>query len=126
VLVSSEQTGGASCILRMFASPGYDVPQHTHHFEDEIFIVESGELEVNRGGEIIRARVGGAVFLPKNIPHAPKVVGSQRAQVLVICIPGGFDNYFAACAEEWRKPEPNFQYLDDVAARFGQEFLRSA
>jgi mannose-6-phosphate isomerase-like protein (cupin superfamily) len=122
VIVSSEQSGGAVCVLRMFASPGTAVPLHTHHFEDEIFVVESGELEVNRGGQIIQARKGDMVYLPKNIPHAPRVVGSQNLQVLVICAPGGFDHYFAACAEEWRKPEPNLQYLNEIAARFGQEF----
>jgi len=84
--------------------------------------VESGELEVNRGGEIIRAGKGDVVYLPKNIPHAPRIVGREDLQVLVICVPGGFDHYFAACAEEWSKPEPNLQYLDEIAARFGQEF----
>jgi mannose-6-phosphate isomerase-like protein (cupin superfamily) len=106
----------------MFASPGDDVPLHTHHCEDEIFIVESGELEVNRGGEIIRAGKGDVVYLPKNVPHAPRIVGREDLQVLVICVPGGFDHYFAACAEEWSKPEPNLQHLDEIAARFGQEF----
>ena len=84
--------------------------------------MESGELEVNRGGEIIRAGKGDVVYLPKNIPHAPRIVGREDLQVLVICVPGGFDHYFAACAEEWSKPEPNLQYLDEIAARFGQEF----
>ncbi|MFY9985765.1 MAG: cupin domain-containing protein [Chthoniobacterales bacterium] len=123
VLVSSEQTGGTSCVLRVLASPGNDVPLHIHRFEDEIFIVESGELEVNRGRETVRLRKGDAVYLPKDIPHAPRVVGGERAQVLAICVPGGFDHYVAACAEEWSKPEPNFQRLDQIAARFGQEFL---
>lgn len=84
--------------------------------------MESGELEVNRGGEIIHALKEDVVYLPKKIPHAPRVVGDEKAQVLVICVPGGFDQYVAACAEEWSKPEPNFQYLDEIAARFEQEF----
>ena len=126
VLVSSEQTRRTSCVLRVFASPGSDVPLHIHRFEDEIFIVESGELEVNRGGEAVRLRKGDAAYLPKNIPHAPRVVGAGRVQALVICVPGGFDHYVAACAEEWSKPEPNFQKLDEIAARFGQEFLTPA
>ena len=126
VIVSSEQTGGASCVIRMFASPGNDVPLHTHHFEDEIFIVESGELEVNRGGQMIHARKGDVIYLPKNIPHAPRIVGSEDLQVMLICVPGGFDHYFAACAEEWSKPEPNLQYLVEIATRFGQEFHSEA
>jgi hypothetical protein len=37
-------------------------------------------------------------------------------------VPGGFDHYFAACAEEWSKPEPDLQNLDEIASKFGQEF----
>ncbi|MBV8277819.1 MAG: cupin domain-containing protein [Verrucomicrobia bacterium] len=33
--------------------------------------MESGELEVNHGGEIIRANKGDLVYLPKNVSHAP-------------------------------------------------------
>jgi quercetin dioxygenase-like cupin family protein len=112
VLISCGQSGGACGVIRMFASPGHDVPLHTHHFEDKIFIVESGELEVTRGSEVIQARKGDVAYLPKNIPHAPSIVSSENLQVLVLCVPGGFDRYLAACAEEWRKPEPNLQYLD--------------
>ena len=100
VVVSSEEAGGACCVIRMFASPGNDVPLHTHRYEDKMFIVESGELEVYRGGEIIHARKGDAVYLPKNIPHAPRIVGTEQLQVLLTCVPGGFDHYFAAWAEE--------------------------
>jgi hypothetical protein len=32
-------------------------------------------------------------------------------------VPGGFDHYFAACAEEWSEPEPDLQYLDKIAAK---------
>ena len=122
VVVSSEEAGGACCVIRMFASPGNDIPLHTHRYEDEMVTVESGELEVYRGGEIIHARKGDVVYLPKNIPHAPRVVGTEQLEVLLTCVPGGFDHYFAACAEEWSKPEPDPQYLDEIAARFGQEF----
>ena len=110
----------------MFATPGNDAPLHTHHFEEEILIAQSGELEVNRGSEIIHARKGDVVYLPKNIPHAPRIVGSDNLQVLLICVPDGFDRYFAACAEEWSKPAPNWLYLDEIAARFGQEFHQEA
>jgi hypothetical protein len=106
----------------MFASPGNDVPLHIYHFEDEIFVVESGELEVNRGGDIICASKGDVVYLPKNVPHTPRIVGSEKLEVLLICLPGGFDHYFAACAEEWSKPEPDRQRLNDIAIRFGEEF----
>lgn len=48
VLVSSEQTRRTSVSCRVFASPGTYVPLHIHRFEDEIFIVESGETRRDR------------------------------------------------------------------------------
>ena len=126
VLISSEQTAGAFCMMRFFASPGSDPPPHTHSNEDETFIVESGEVEINRGGELIRGRTGDVIYLPKKIPHAPRHLGSERLRVLVVCVPGGFDHFFAACAEEWSKPEPNLQSIAEIAAGFGIQFHPAA
>jgi mannose-6-phosphate isomerase-like protein (cupin superfamily) len=122
VVVSSEQTGGAFCAIRFFASPGNDAPPHTHQNEDETFIIETGEVEIDRGGQVIRGQIGDVIYLPKRIPHAPRIIGSENLQAIVICVPGGFDHFFAACAAEWSKPEPNFQTITETAARFGIQF----
>ena len=55
VLVSSEQTGDAFCMLRFFIAPGNVTPPHLHRTTDETFLIESGEIEINRGGELLRA-----------------------------------------------------------------------
>src|SRR5215472_18533048 len=49
VLISSEQTRDAFCMLRVFAPPGNVTPPHVHHATDETFLIESGEGEINRG-----------------------------------------------------------------------------
>ena len=72
VLISSEQTGDAFCVLRFFAPPGNVTPAHVHHATDETFLIESGEWEINRGGELLRGRRGDVIHLPKGIPHAQK------------------------------------------------------
>ena len=122
VLVSSEETGGAFCIIRFFAPSGADTPPHTHQNEDETFMVESGEVEINCGGRIMRGQKGDVIYLPKKIPHALRPLGSDSLQATVICVPGGFDRFFAACAEEWSKPEPNLESITKTAARFGIQF----
>jgi quercetin dioxygenase-like cupin family protein len=126
VLVSSEQTGRAFCIMRFFTPPGADTPPHTHQNEDETFIIESGEVEVNVGGKLVRARTGDTVYLPKKIPHAPKKISDGTLQVVVVCVPGGFDEFFAACAEEWAKPHPEMSAIVQIAARFGIQFQAPA
>jgi hypothetical protein len=37
-------------------------------------------------------------------------------------VPGGFDRFFAACAEEFKKGEPEMPLLAELAAQYGIEF----
>jgi quercetin dioxygenase-like cupin family protein len=122
VLVSSEQTGDAFCVLRFFLSPGNVTPPHLHRATDETFLIESGEIEINRGGELVRGRRGDVIYLPKGIPHAPRVIGNDEGAAVVVCVPGGFDRFFAACAEEFKEGEPEMPVLVKLAAEYGIEF----
>ena len=122
VLVSSQQTNGAFCILRVFASAGNVTPPHLHRTTDETFLIESGEAEVNCGGEVLHGRRGDVLYLPKGIPHAPRVVGNDNLAVIVVCVPGGFDRFFATCGEEFKKGEPDLGLIVKVAAEYGIEF----
>jgi quercetin dioxygenase-like cupin family protein len=123
VLIGSEQTGNAFCLMRFWANPGNPGPPHSHQNEDETFIIEAGELEVKRGEDLVRGKAGDAIYLPKKIPHAPQIVGTNALQALVLCVPGGFDRFFAECAKEWQTPEPNMKELGEIAARYGIHFL---
>ena len=66
VLVSSEQTGDAFCVFPFRRATLR--PPHLHRATDETFLIESGEIEINRGGELLRGRRGDAIYLPKGIP----------------------------------------------------------
>ena len=123
LLVSSEQTGEAFCVLRFFMPLGNVTPPHLHRSTDETFLIESGEIEINRGGELLRGRRGDAIYLPKGIPHGLRV-GNDEGVTLVVCVvpSGGFDRYFAACAEEFKKSEPEMPLLVKLAAGYGIEF----
>jgi quercetin dioxygenase-like cupin family protein len=122
VLVSSEQTEDAFCVLRFFIPPGNVTPPHLHRATDETFLIESGEIELSRGGELLRGRRGDTIYLPKGIPHALRV-GNDEGVALVVCVvPGGFDRFFAASAEEFKKGEPEMPLLVKLAAEYGIEF----
>jgi quercetin dioxygenase-like cupin family protein len=84
VLVSSEQTGDAFSVLRFFMPPGNVTPPHLHRATDETFLIESGEIEINRGGELLRGRKGDVIYLPKGIPHALRVIGNDERVALVV------------------------------------------
>jgi quercetin dioxygenase-like cupin family protein len=123
VLISSEQTGDAFCLLRIVCSPGNVTPPHVHRATDETFLIESGEIEVNRGREVLRGRSGDVIYLPKGIPHAPRTLGKDDATIVVLCVPGGFDRFFAACAREFEKGEPETAVLVKLADEFGIDFV---
>jgi quercetin dioxygenase-like cupin family protein len=123
VLVSSEQTGDAFYVLRFFIPPGNVTPPHLHRATDETFLIESGEIEIIRGGELLRGRKGDVIYLPKAIPHALRVIGNEEGVALVVSVvPGGFDRFFAACAEEFKKGEPEMPLVVKLAAEYGIEF----
>jgi quercetin dioxygenase-like cupin family protein len=121
-LVSSEQTGDAFCVLRFFIPPGNVTPPHFHRDTDETFLIESGEMEINRGGELLRGREGDVIYLPKGIPHALRVIGNEGVALVVCVVPGGFDRFFAACGEDFKKGEPEMPRLVKLAADYGIEF----
>jgi mannose-6-phosphate isomerase-like protein (cupin superfamily) len=80
VLVSSQATGDAFCILRISASPGNVTPPHVHRGTDETFLIESGEVEVDLGGKLLRGTTPAtsvwpspAVLLPLRTPFSARV-----------------------------------------------------
>jgi quercetin dioxygenase-like cupin family protein len=122
VLVSSEQTGDAFCMLRFSARAGNITPPHLHRSTDETFLIESGEVEITLGGKLLRGRKGDVIYLPKGIPHGPRAIGNDNLTVVVVCVPGGFDRFFAACGEEFKNGEPEFPVIVKLAAEYGIEF----
>jgi uncharacterized RmlC-like cupin family protein len=72
---------------------------------------------------MLRVRKGDVIYLPKGIPHAPSVTCNDEAGVVVVCVSGGFDRFFAVCAEEFKRGEPKMPVLVKLAAEYGIEFL---
>jgi len=61
--------------------------------EDEVFIIEEGEMHVYLGEELIEAKAGDTVFLPRMVPHH-FVIKSDYIKMTLIITPGNFGNYF--------------------------------
>jgi hypothetical protein len=49
-------------------------------------------------------------------------MGNDNLTVVVVCVPGGFDRFFAECAEEFKNGEPELPLLVKLAAEYGIEF----
>jgi mannose-6-phosphate isomerase-like protein (cupin superfamily) len=49
--------------------PRFIAPPHLHHSDDEAWYVLEGILRVRVGGDVVEARTGSGVFVPRGTPH---------------------------------------------------------
>lgn len=92
--LSAEETGGTLGITHFRAVAGERAARHTHTLEDEIFIVEGGEVRLTVGERTETVNGAGVLFLPRGIPHS-YLVESETARFYVITTPGGFERFFS-------------------------------
>ena len=93
VRASGESTGGTLSLFEELP-PMIDTPRHVHANEDELFYVLEGEHVIEVGGEEHRVGPGGAVFAPREVPHAQRRVVPGEGRLLIMTVPGGFDGFF--------------------------------
>lgn len=93
IVARSTDTGGAMGVADGIFPAGFGPPLHVHHREDEALLVIEGELRVRQGDRDLTAGPGTWVWGPRGVPHAFRVE-SERARVLVVVTPGGFEEMF--------------------------------
>ena len=112
-----QTTNGAFGLVENLMPAGFASPYHTHHLEDEAFYVLEGEMAFVCAGNWTRARPGTYVFGPRNIPHGFKVLGDAPARLLLLCAPGGFEQFVVEMSEAAPAP-PDMPKLMAVAAKY--------
>jgi quercetin dioxygenase-like cupin family protein len=93
ILVTAEQTNNSLFIAEFKFLPGSEPPRHVHTVEDEFIFMKEGEVTFFCGDDIIQAKPGDSVFLPKNIPHH-FVITSESAKALFVTTPANFGEFF--------------------------------
>ena len=107
-LIPTETTGGLLAVFRSTMPEGFSPPRHIHTREDEVFVVESGDVCFEIDGRRLLAGPGTSVFMPRGVPHSFRVQ-SPEARVLGIMTPGDFTGLFRELgmpAERRTLPEP--------------------
>lgn len=102
--------------------PGVGIPPHTHNREDEIFRVIKGEVEITINGKTSVLSAGDTAFAPKNIPHAWKVVGTEKAKMITSAFPAGIEFMFQELAALPPGP-PNFEKVAGICANYEVYFV---
>jgi quercetin dioxygenase-like cupin family protein len=118
VRATAETTGGAfGLIEHLTMPPGFASPYHTHQREDEAFYVLEGRLAFVCDGEWTTAGPGSYVFGPRGIAHGFTVIGDAPARMLLLCSPGGFEQFVADLSEAAPAP-PDMGKLMAVATKY--------
>jgi quercetin dioxygenase-like cupin family protein len=119
VRATAQTTSGAfGLIEQLMMPPGFASPYHTHHREDEAFYVLEGDMAFVFDGAWTKAGPGTYIFGPRNIPHGFKVVGDVPARILLLCTPGGFEQFVVELSEPAPAP-PDMAKLVAMAAKYG-------
>lgn len=96
VLVGGSTTKDALTLVEEHLPPGPgSPPTHIHRAIDHTFYVTSGSVRFTAGTESVQVEAGGAVFVPRGVPHTFENASRSRDAVFVeFDAPGGFDAYF--------------------------------
>ena len=95
---AGDDTQGRFDLLDQTMPPGYAVPRHVHHAEDEAWYVLDGEMTFQCGDREVIAGPHSWIFAPRDIPHT-FVVGGAGARALTFAFPSGFANFVAEFGE---------------------------
>jgi len=122
VKLNGKDTNGQFTLIEQYNDPGIEIPMHVHDDEDEVFHVLSGELQVKVGEETKLLKAGDVGFCPRGIPHSWKVVGSEKAKVMLSIFPSGLELMFDELAALPAGP-PDFEKVAKICAKYNIQFV---
>lgn len=96
---TSDQTGGAYCLLEVHAPPGDQPPLHLHRADDEGFYLLEGALRLHVGPRTISLRPGDFALAPRRVPHTYLVESDTPARWLNTSN-GAFDRFVLAVTDD--------------------------
>jgi len=123
VKVDGRKTGGAMAVVETTVRPGDGPPKHVHTKEDELFYILDGQFRIWRGEEILDVGAGAVAFLPKNVPHTYKNIGTGPGRLLTTITPAGFEGFFREVSKRGLSAPKDMQELTTLANQYGLQFL---
>jgi quercetin dioxygenase-like cupin family protein len=105
---------------------GSGPPFHRHPSFDEVFIILEGAVEFQVGDEVHTARAGDTVFVPGEVPHAPRSVAGNaqgEARIIMLITPARFETFFHELADLLASGRGDHASIAALGAGYGIEFL---
>ncbi len=116
IVLSGEQTGGRYSLLEIhfLGDEDLEVPLHSHSREKLIVYVMEGKFLFKQGKEIVHAEKEKILILEKDIPHSYRKVGKEKGILLIMFVPGGFENFFTDLGLTNRRQQKTGKEEDQV------------
>ena len=124
--VDGADTGDALSFYEYVSQPGVvGPPQHVHRGHDETFYVVDGCYEFSFGAEVVVAKPGAFLFVPRGRPHTFRNAGAVTGRVVGTFAPARFADYFRELAEiiERTGAPPQRDRWAELYARYDTEFF---
>jgi quercetin dioxygenase-like cupin family protein len=131
--IATPRETGSLDIAVVTQPPGVATPLHRHTREAEAFLLLEGTMTYRAGEETFRLAAGDFIYLPRGIPHAFRVTGSNPVRFVGFADPGGLLDLYDEVgipATQRRLPGDDGLPLDveiprwnEVAPRFGLEVV---
>ena len=120
-MIEGVQSGGTFALVEHPIEPRVlAAPMHTHEREDEYSLVLEGRVGAQIGDDVVVAGPGELIRKPRGIPHAFWNAGDERARLLELIAPAGFEAYFAEMAPILNaEGPPDVVALREVQGRYG-------
>src|SRR5262249_32865823 len=93
------ETGESIMMFEETLPPGTTSTHHLHHGSDEVAWVLAGEFSFMIGNEVTVGGPGTCAFMPRDIPHAWKNIGSETGRVLFLYTPAAAGGLIEALSE---------------------------
>jgi mannose-6-phosphate isomerase-like protein (cupin superfamily) len=94
IRLRSAESAGALTLLEVVAPPGSGPPLHIHRRESEVFYLLAGRMIYRAGDESFDLAPGESIYLPKDVPHAFRVIGDVPTRFLALTAPGGIESLY--------------------------------
>jgi mannose-6-phosphate isomerase-like protein (cupin superfamily) len=116
-----DSRGGFSLVEHPLAPHALAAPLHRHSREDEYSFVLSGKVGALLGDEVVYGRTGDLIYKPRGQWHTFWNAGDERASLLEIISPAGFEKYFEELLDAFAGGKPDPSRLRPIADRYGLE-----